>query len=113
MNPNLPPPPASYRASHAVIGRLMNILGISCRSAYELSSAQMDRTLRFSEKFRLLIHLTMCSICRHLPAQFRGLRKLIQAACQHEPHDEPQISANLPEETKTRIHDHLKNSNHH
>ncbi len=105
-------PSLSYRLIHVLVGPFFNILGLSCRSACELCSAQMDRPLSTSEKIRLRMHLAMCGICRHLPAQFQGLRKLVKAACQNEKDEEHQTPDTLPEETKVRIHDHLKNPDH-
>lgn len=104
-----PPLPLSYRISHAAIGPLLKWLGLSCRHALELSSEQMDRTLSKSESFQLRMHLMMCGICRHLPAQFQGLRKLLKAACEHQHEDLPTDS--IPEPSKVRITDHLKNIN--
>lgn len=106
--PKLPPPPVSYRMMHAVMGPVLKVLGICCRSAFNLCNEQMDRDLTKGESIRLRIHLMMCGLCRHLPAQFKGLRKLIQATCEHE-HDGDCCSESLSEEAKERISSQLKN----
>lgn len=99
--PNPPPLPLSYRISHAVMGPLLKMLGLTCRTAYELSSEQMDRELSFGEAFRLRVHLLICRVCRRLPAQFRGLRELVRRT--REPDPEEPSDERLPPEVKTRI----------
>lgn len=94
------PPPLTYRLMHAMLGALPKRLGLSCRDALELCSERMDRDLSKGESFRLRLHLIMCSVCRHLPAQFHGLRRLVQA-CEHR-HEESSTAC-LPEESKARI----------
>lgn len=92
----------------AVMCPILKILGLCCRSAFNLCNERMDRDLTKGESIRLRIHLMMCGLCRHLPAQFKGLRKLIQATCEHE-HEGASCSESLSEEIKTRISTHLKN----
>jgi len=72
--------PITYRVMHAVMWPILKVLGISCRATYELCSEQPDRQLTVSEAFRLRIHLMMCGLCRHLPAQFSGMRELVRCA---------------------------------
>jgi hypothetical protein len=91
----------------AVMCPILKALGLCCRSAFNLCSEQMDRELTKSEALRLRVHLSMCGLCSRLPAQFRGLRSLIQACeCDH-PHDETSDETmNL--EAKQRIAECLK-----
>lgn len=103
-----PPPPVSYRVSHAVLGPLPKILGLSCKDAFELCSAQLDRKLTTGQSLRLRFHLMLCGICRHLPRQFRGLRELVRACERDDAHDNLS-GAQLPPEVKKRIFEHLKN----
>lgn len=106
--PHLPPPPITYRMMQVVMCPILKVLGLCCRSAFNLCNAQMDRELTKGESFRLRIHLMMCGLCRYLPAQFAGMRKLIQAVSEHE-HDDDCCSESLSEEAKARISEHLKN----
>lgn len=101
-------PPFVYRMSHVLLGPLLKGLGISCMDAYELCSGQMDRKLTVGESFRMRIHLMICSVCRHLPKQFRRLRELVRA-CEHDHADDEFSDAQLPPEVKERIVEHLKN----
>lgn len=110
-DPKLRRPPFIYRMMHALTGPFSKALGLSCRDAFELCSVQMDRELTRGESFRLRFHLLACGICRHLPAQFRGLRALVRA-CEHE-HEHGVEEAGheqLPPEVKKRIAEHLINS---
>lgn len=100
--------PPRYRIVHAVSGPLLKWLGLSCRRAVELSSEQMDRDLSKRESFQLRVHLMICEVCRHLPAQFQGLRKLL-IACEHPPEDLP--TEVMSEHARLRIIDHLNNMN--
>lgn len=112
-DPKLRRPPLIYRMTHAVTGPMAKALGISCRDAYDLCSAQMDRELTRGESLRLRFHLIACGICRHLPAQFRGLRTLVRA-CEHEAeagHEHGESGhEQLPPEVKERIAARLKKS---
>lgn len=107
-HPQLNPPPITYRMMQAVMSPVLMVLGLCCRSAYELCNEQMDRELKKSESIRLRIHLMMCGLCSHLPAQFAAMRELIQATCEHE-HEGESCSESLSEEARTKISDHLKN----
>jgi len=109
MNPtsNLPPPPITYRLMQAVISPVFKAFGLSCRSAFNLCNEQMDRDLTKSESIRLRVHLSMCGLCRHLPAQFRGLRSLIQA-CEHDHSHDETSHETMPAEAKLRIAECLK-----
>jgi len=97
----LPPPPIAYRVMQAMMWPILKVLGISCRAIYELCSEQMNRQLTAGEAFRLRVHLMMCGICRHLPAQFRGMRELVRCAHSHE-HGETSDEC-LSAEAKERI----------
>jgi hypothetical protein len=91
----------------AVICPILKVLGLCCRSAFNLCSEQMDRELTKREALRLRIHLSMCGLCSRLPAQFRGMRSLINACeCEHS-HDETSHESMTPE-AKQRIADFLK-----
>ncbi len=99
---NLPPPPITYRMMQAVMCPILKVLGLCCRSTFNLCSEQMDRELTKSETLRLRVHLMMCGLCSSLPAQFRGMRTLIQACeCDH-PHDETSDET-MTQEAKQRI----------
>lgn len=102
-----PPPPLTYRIMHLALGPLQMALRLSCKDAFELSAAQMDRELTGGEAFRLKFHLMVCSVCRHLPRQFRLIRELIRA-CEHEQAHEDVSNAQLPPEAKERIIEQLK-----
>lgn len=104
---HLPPPPLTYRVMQAVMCPILKVLGLCCRSAFNLCSEQMDRELTKRESLRLRVHLSMCGLCSRLPAQFEGMRKLIKATCEHE-HEGDCCSESLPEEAKERIARHLK-----
>lgn len=106
----LPPPPITYRMMQAVMCPILKALGLCCRSAFNLCSEQMDRELTKSETLRLRVHLSMCGLCSRLPAQFQGMRKLIQTSCEHD-HGDECCSESLSEEAKERIASHL-NSRH-
>jgi len=103
----LPPPPITYRMMQAVMCPILKVLGLCCRSAFNLCSEQMDRELSKREALRLRVHLSMCGLCSRLPAQFRGMRALIQACECDLPHDEPS-GETMTEEAKQRIADQLK-----
>lgn len=102
-----PPPPLTYRIMHVVLGPAQKMLRLSCKDAFELSAAQMDRELTRSEAFRLRLHLLACGVCRHLPRQFRLIRELVRA-CEHEQAHEEVSNAQLPPEAKERIIEQLK-----
>jgi predicted anti-sigma-YlaC factor YlaD len=89
-----------------VISPLLKLLGINCRSAFDLSSQQMDRALSARESIRLRVHMWMCGLCRNMSAQFEGMRKLIKA-CEQENHMHCG-SEKLSGEAKHRIAQHLK-----
>jgi hypothetical protein len=112
-DPQLPPPPIAYRVMHAMMWPLLKMLGVSCKDTYQLCSEQMDRKLTPAESFRLRFHLMMCGACRHLPAQFSGLRKLVRSSCDHEHEHEHEHEESLGEqlspESKERMLEHLKN----
>ena len=108
----LPRPPIIYRMMQAVMSPILTALGISCRNAFNLCNEQMDRELTKGESFRLRIHLMMCGICRQLPAQFDGMRKLIQFTGEDN-HDDISCCASLSEETKARISGHLRSRDKH
>ncbi|MFU8892987.1 MAG: hypothetical protein ACNA8L_05105 [Luteolibacter sp.] len=102
--PHLPPPPITYRMMQVVMCPILKALGLCCRSAFNLCNEQMDRELTKGESFRLRTHLMMCGLCRRLPAQFDGMRKLIQATCEHEhEHEHDCCSESLSKEAKERI----------
>lgn len=107
----LPPPPIAYRLMQAMMWPLLKVLGMSCKATYSLCSDQMDRKLTAGESFRLRFHLMMCGVCRHLPAQFHGLRELVRA-CEHEHSHEQPSDEQLAPDVKARIIQHLKNQPH-
>ncbi len=81
---------------------MFNASGASCRSAFCLCSEQMDRELTKGESIRLRAHLMMCGLCRRIPAQFDGLRSLVQA-CEHQDSHEEVSEASMTPEAKQRI----------
>ena len=97
----------SYRIVEALISPMFKTLGLCCRSAFQLCTEQMDRELTKSEALRLKIHLTMCGLCSQLPAQFHGLRLLVQA-CEHDHSPDEASSETMPAEAKERIAAYLK-----
>ncbi len=105
--PQIPPPHLTYRVSHAMMGRLLPLLGQSCKANFELCSKQMDLKLTPGESFRLRFHLMICGICRQLPAQFRGVRALVRA-CGHDHGGEELSQEQLAPAVKERIARHLK-----
>lgn len=109
-NPQLPPPPASYRMMQAMMWPMLKALGISCKATYTLCSERMDRDLSSGEALRLRFHLMMCGICRHLPAQFRGLRELVRSAEEHDHAHDELSTETLPTEVKERISHHLQSN---
>lgn len=94
----------------AMMWPVLKVLGMSCKQTFELCSEHMDRKLTAGESFRLRFHLMMCGVCRHLPAQFRGLRELVRHACEHD-HAQEEVSGDpLPPEAKARIAEQLKSA---
>jgi hypothetical protein len=106
-DPQLPPPPIAYRVMQAMMWPILKSLEMSCKETYNLCSEKMDRKLTPGESFRLRIHLLMCGICRHLPAQFRGLRELVRS-CDHDHGPEESSNEHLSPEAKERIFERLK-----
>ena len=104
---HLPPPPIVYRVMQAMMWPVLKLLGMSCKEIYGLSSEQMDRKLTRGESFRLRFHLIMCGVCRHLAAQFLGLRKLVHL-CEHDHGHEISNGEHLSPEAKERIFERLK-----
>ena len=88
----------------AVMGPVMKLFGMSCRAAYELNLAKLDRPLTFGESLRLRLHMLMCGVCRKIPGQLKILRECTREACQqdHE-HPEPLPEESLSDESKKRL----------
>lgn len=103
----LPTPPIAYRVMQAMVWPILKLLGMSCKETYGLCSEQLDRKLTPGESFRLRFHLMMCGVCRHLPAQFRGLRELVRS-CDHDHEPEEFPDEHLSPEAKERIFERLK-----
>ena len=103
----LPKPPITYRLMQAMMWPLLRMLRMSCKITYELCSEQMDRELTPGESSRLKFHLMMCGVCRHLPAQFSGLRETVRA-CEHDHSHEENSDQQLSPETRERIYEFLK-----
>ena len=102
---NYPRPSRRYRVMQAVMGPVMKLFGLSCRAAYELNLAKLDRTLTFGESFRLRLHMLMCGVCRKIPAQLKNLQDCTRKACQQQDQDHADSLSDetLPDESKTRI----------
>ena len=102
MNPDLPPPPPfAYRLVHAVMWPLLKLLGLTCKSAFELCSERMDRELTTGEALKLRVHLMMCGLCRNLPAQFSGMREFVRLS--HDKDHDCHSDECLSPEVKARI----------
>ena len=52
---------------------------LSCKETTRLLSQGEDRTLAFGERVALRVHLAICKGCRSVNAQFRFLRRAVQA----------------------------------
>lgn len=98
----IPPPPILYRMMQLVMGPILRMAGLCCRSAFDLSSEQMDRKLTRDESLRLRLHLMMCGLCRRLPSQFAEMRKLMIDSAKDENEVEC-CSESLSEEAKSRL----------
>ena len=86
---------------------LLKLTRMTCRDAFRLSSERMDGPLRFRDSLRLRMHLIVCGICRHLPAQFESLRCLMRT-CNHEEIPKTAESEPLTDEAKEKIREQLK-----
>lgn len=64
---HLPPAPLTYQVMQAVVCPILKVLGLCCRSAFNLCSEQMDRELTKRESLRLRVHLPMCGLCSLCP----------------------------------------------
>lgn len=104
---SIPPPPLTYRIIEAIVSPIFHRLGLSCRNAYTLSCAKMDRSLTKHETLRLRTHLAICGICRSLPTQFEAMRCLIKASCERDTAHDCSNEC-LPPESKLRIAQHLQ-----
>jgi len=108
---SIPPPPITYRIMQAMMCPVLKTLGMCCRSAFCLCSEQMDRELTKGESIRLRAHLMMCGLCRRIPAQFDGLRSLVQA-CEHQDSHEEVSEASMTPEAKQRISEQIQSQTH-
>lgn len=102
----IPLPPLRYRMMQAIMWPMMKLLGMTCKNAFDLASAQMDMPLTRTDKFRLRIHLLFCGICRKLPAQLANQRAWIRC-CNHEESDLRSKGETLTIEARKRIQQHL------
>ncbi len=103
---SLPRPPLRYRIMEAMMWPLLKLTRMTCRDAFRLSSQRMDGPLKPVDSMRLRMHLLVCGICRHLPAQFENLRHWVRC-CHHEEAPDTNDSEPLPREARERIEKHL------
>ncbi len=79
-----PDAPAAYRMVHRLIGEWMQKRGISCRDFVELRLAACDRKLAAHEKRRMFTHRLLCSVCRGVEKQLKGLQRLTRQVWQRQ-----------------------------
>jgi predicted anti-sigma-YlaC factor YlaD len=54
-----------------------------CKEASQLASDAFERDLTFAERFRLRLHLTICSMCRNYAANLTLLNRIFSAMRHH------------------------------
>ncbi len=52
------------------------MIGYSCRQAMRIASEALDRPLSTAERWKLRLHLAMCSDCRNASEAMRKLREI-------------------------------------
>ena len=73
---------------------------LNCKDASQLISQSLDRSLSWSERFKLRVHLFMCKACTRFNQQLHQLRSAIKKMMQH---TESDMSIQLTPEAKERI----------
>lgn len=80
---------------------------LTCREATTLMSRSMDAPLRYSQRFSLWMHLSMCRFCRRYQRQLRFLR-IATRWLEEAPVD--QGSPGLSDDAKARMAETLKDA---
>lgn len=86
------------------MGKIMNVLMLSCRKATELMEKRLDKKLSATETFQLKLHTSMCKAC----SDYQSHQQIIDAAMKDECDQLPQESEEC-EELKMRILKDLEN----
>jgi hypothetical protein len=73
---------------------------LSCKQVSKLVSQSLDRSLTWSDKIQLRLHLLMCNPCTQFKRQLHMLRTALQRIRTGLEHDS---SIKLPLEVKNRI----------
>lgn len=86
------------------MGKIMNVLMLSCRKATELMEKKLDKQLSATETLQLKLHTSMCRAC----SEYQSHQQMIDAAMKDECDQLPEESEEC-EELKMRILKDLEN----
>ncbi|MCF8276477.1 MAG: zf-HC2 domain-containing protein [Flavobacteriales bacterium] len=86
------------------MGKIMNVMMLSCRKATELMEKKLDKKLSTTETFQLKLHISMCKAC----SDYQSHTTMIDAAMKDECDQLPQVHEEC-EELKMRILKDLEN----
>ena len=87
-----------------MINKLIELLPIiPCQEATRLMSLSMEKKLSLKQRFNLMLHLKLCSLCVQFQKQIESMRKILKS---YIPLDERKLS----ERSKTKIKYSLKNN---
>jgi len=78
--------------------------GLTCQDITRLVSESMDRTLPFTQRLKIRMHLIMCKYCARFEKQVRFLRHVCQE------HEELPSEATLSAKARDRIRNALRMS---
>jgi hypothetical protein len=87
---------------HGAAARWFRLLGPSCRDLVRLTSEDCERQLPALLRWRVRLHRAFCKFCRRYAAQLRFLRTALRRF-------PAEAEASLPEETRDRIKQRLRN----
>jgi len=90
---------------------MLNKLMISCREASRLISEKLDRKLSLNERVMLKMHVTMCSVCKHVQYQLEALRKVISSKAQSQETTSSSEGPPLSESSKEHMKSLLREKN--
>ena len=90
---------------------MLNKLMISCKEASRLISEQLDRKLSLYERVTLKMHLTMCSVCKHVQRQLGALRNVISSKAHSQETTSSSDGPPLSESSKEHIKSLLREKN--
>lgn len=76
---------------------------LNCKEVTALSSAALDRPLRFRERLAVRLHLFRCHLCSRYARQLRFIHRACRLADAHQV-EEPRLS----DEARARIRANLK-----